>query len=96
MFVQAVVAELVDAWVLKTCDLCIVRVRVPPAAPLDIQEVKSMITVLLHYAERKSRVIRVFAAMKLMDLAIIHDAQEAEILEYSPSGSRSGPRSGSL
>jgi len=55
-----------------------------------------MITVLLHYAERKSRVIRVFAAMKLMDLAIIHDAQEAEILEYSPSGSRSGPRSGSL
>lgn len=43
-----------------------------------------MITVLLHYIDRESRIIQVYAATKLMDLAYMHFAESAEILGYAP------------
>jgi hypothetical protein len=49
-----------------------------------------VITLLLHYADddsaydRPSRIIQVYSAMVLMDLAAIHGAESAEILGYEP------------
>jgi hypothetical protein len=43
-----------------------------------------MITLLLHYYDRPSRIIEVHSAMVLIDLALIHDAETAEILSYEP------------
>jgi len=50
-----------------------------------------MITVLLHYHpgnndhfHRESRIITVHSGTLLRDLAVMHFAAEAEILEYTP------------